>query len=438
MHTKRVLSMMVVASVFVLGISAMVVAQAKRELIVIGHRVHLQSATAEEAGAMGINLIDKFEKMHPNVKVVYQTYPNPKTQEKLYRLGPLSNIEEDLVHVLNTWAVPRVADFLEPLDSYIEKNPLEDFPEDYPEGLLEVSRIKGSIYAVPVRVCYAGIQWINMKIMREIGVEYQPQLTPQEFYDIAKKGTFTRPTGEKVFGYAWRGTVGSLYEPFNRWTTWHGAKLITKDLEVTVNKPEAVKGLTYLQKFYQEGIAPPDVHTFDYAEETKMFMENRLLFYNGNTSYGKTFNDPTKSKIAGYAVMTRKQFPRELQDREPYGIGHTTFWSMGIFKGSQNKDLAWEYIRLLASKEGALSMGLSGTTPARISILGGPEYQQNNPAAQIERLVAPYVEPAWAPFENAEEAIDLIGAYCQEVIYDGASVQEQMNQLARELEPLMP
>lgn len=437
MHSKRVFSYLVFALVVLLSVSPTAMTQDKIELVVIGHQVHLNAASSREVGAKGENLIEEFEALHPNVKVVYQTYPNPKTQEKLNLLGPLSRTEEDIIHILDPWFVPRVANFLEPLDKYLAEKPLEDYPNDYPEELLSITKIKGIPYAIPVRVVYNGIQWFNQKILDEIGVAYQPTVTGPELFDIAKKGTFTRPNGEKVYGYVWRGVVGSIFEVFDRWARYFGSRLITKDLKPAVNTPGAVEGLTCMQKFYQEGIVPPDVYTYEYAEEVKLFMENRSTVYGGNTSYGVTFNDPTKSKIAGYAVLTRCELPPELQDRGPHR-GSAVLWSMGILKGSQKKDLAWEYIRFIASKRGALSMGLSGNTPVRISVLNSPKYKENNPAAQIEALVAPYAEVYWPPFDRSNEAIDLIGNYCHDVIFRGQPVQESMDQLAKELETLLP
>ena len=437
MHNSKILHYMLVALVVIFSVSFGAIAQDKIELIIIGHQVHLNAASSQEPSAKGDNLIEEFEALHPNVKVVYQTYPNPKTQEKLNLLGPLNRTEEDIIHVLDPWFVPRVANFLEPLDKYLAEKPLEDYPNDYPEGLLSVTKIKDVPYAIPVRVVYNGIQWFNQKILDEIGVAYQPTVTGPELFNIAKKGTFTRSNGEKVFGYAWRGVIGSIFEIFDRWARYFGSRLITDDLKPAVNTPGTIEALSYMQKFYQEGIVPPDVHTYEYAEEVKLFMENRSTVYDGNTSYGVTFNDPTKSNIAGAAMLTKSELPPDLQAQGPHH-GSAALWSMAILKGSQKKDLAWEYIRFLASKKGALSMGLSGNTPVRVSTLNSDEYVQNNPAAQMEALVAPYAEVYWPPFDRSNEAIDLIGNYCHDVIFRGQPVQESMDQLAKELEALLP
>ena len=431
----KMMSNILLTSVLLLGICF--ASQAKKQLIIIGHQVHRKAATAEEAGALGRNLVEEFEKKY-DVEVIYQTYPNPKTQEKLNRLGPLSSCEEDIIHVLNTWAVPRIANFLEPLDSYLESKPIEDFPEDYPPSMVEIGIINGLIYTIPTRVCYSGMFWCNDIILGEQGIAVPSEMTPEEFYEIARKCTFERPTGEKVFGYSFRGTVGSLYEVLCRWARHFGGDLITSDFKCVINQPPAVKALELLQRMYQEGIVPPDSITYDYAEEIKMMQENRVAFFDGNTSYGRTFNDPKKSKIAGHAVMIKQALPQELQASGQHVVGNTSIWGWGILKGSNDKDLAWEYLRFMCSKDSVLSMGLSGTTPARISVLKDPRYLKNNPAATIEAQVAPYVAPVFPAFQNANEVIDVIGEYCHNVIVYGKSAQEEMDKAAEEIQALLP
>ncbi|MBP8933764.1 MAG: extracellular solute-binding protein [Candidatus Atribacteria bacterium] len=438
-YSKSILFLTLIVLALLLSVSIGAISQEKTELIVIGHQVHLNAVTAQEVGAKGVNLIEEFEALHPNVKVVYQTYSSPKVREKMNLLGPLNRTEEDLIHVVDNWFVPVVAKFLEPLDKYLVEKPLEDYPNDYPENLLSTTKIDGSPYGIPVRVSYNGVYWVNTKILDEIGVAYQPTITGKEFYELAKKGTYTRPSGEKVYGYVYKGVVGMIYEVFDVWARFFGSnKLVTEDFKPNVNSPGAIEGLTYLQKLYQEGAIPPDVYTYADAELMKTFMENHSLFSAGNTSYGVSFNDPSKSKIAGYAVMTEPVLSPEMQAQGQHYRGQATMWSLGILKGSQKKDLAWEYIQFVASKRGALSMGLSGNTPVRVSVLNSPQYTQNNPAAQIEASIAPYAETIWPPFDRASEAIDLIGNYCHDVIFKGQPVQKSVDQLAKELQALLP
>ena len=79
--------------------------------------------------------------------------------------------------------------------------------------------------------------------------------------------------------------------------------------------------------------------------------------------------------------MTESELPPDLQAQGPHH-GSAALWSMAILKGSQ-KDLAWEYIRFLASKK-CFEHGSFWNTPVRVSTLNSDEYVQNNPAAQME------------------------------------------------------
>jgi len=83
-------------------------------------------------------------------------------------------------------------------------------------------------------------------------------------------------------------------------------------------------------------------------------------------------------------------------------------------------------------------MGLSGTTPARISVLKDPIYLKNNPAATMEAKVAPYVAPVFPAFQNANEVIDIIGEYAHNAIVYGKSAQEEMDKAAEEIQALLP
>ena len=104
-YSKSILFLTLIVLALLLSVSIGAISQEKTELIVIGDQVQLNAVTAQEVGAKGVNLIEEFEALHPNVKVVYQTYSSPKVREKMNLLGPLNRTEEDLIHVVDNWFV---------------------------------------------------------------------------------------------------------------------------------------------------------------------------------------------------------------------------------------------------------------------------------------------------------------------------------------------
>ncbi|NLM53763.1 MAG: extracellular solute-binding protein, partial [Firmicutes bacterium] len=95
------------------------------------------------------------------VKVQHPAVPD--VHEMLYRLGPLNRTNEDVIHIVAINAVPRVAQFLTPLDEYLETKPIDGWPEDWPEGMINNFKIDGKQYAVPVGAGTFCL-WYNQKV----------------------------------------------------------------------------------------------------------------------------------------------------------------------------------------------------------------------------------------------------------------------------------
>jgi len=432
--TVKVVSSALLILALILGVS--MVGLGREKLIVIGHRVHRTTAQGEEG--TGRNLVEEFEKKY-NVDVVYQTFPTTQIQEKLFRLGPLSRCEEDIIHINSPWAVKRLTKFLEPLDKYLKTKPIEGFPEDWPPATVNNYTIEGSLYAMPVRTGFGGL-WYNKKIFAERGIPWPPR-TPEELYETAAKCTYEKPSGEKVFGFCMRGVTWEIHEGLVCLARWWGGDFITPDYRVTCNEPPAIKALELLRRMYQEGIMPPNWTSIDFAENMKLFQEGRAAIVRGATSYGQIYNDPKQSKIAGYAAVTTDPLARELWTPERnFGVDMVFAWAQGIFQGSDQKDLAWEFIRFLASEEAQIEMAKSGNAPARTSVWQAKtksDHPAYDPGAWAGTAIAPYTRFPLPPIEKITEVIDVIGTRTQNVVVHGRPAQAEMDLLAKELEDLI-
>ena len=407
---------------------------AGKTLLVIGHRVHQAVASGEEG--KGADLIQAFKDKH-KVDVVYQTFESARVGEKFYQLGPLKNCEEDVIHLnLQAQVKKDMKNFLVPLNSFLKEKPIEGFPEKF-GALPEALKVDGEYYAVPIR---AGnwAMWYNKKIFEERGVSGPPK-TAEEFYDIAKKLTHTSASGAKIFGWSSRGDLGHASQMLAIMARMWGGELITPDFKVTINEAPVINALNLMRKMYEGGIMPPDWHTYGYAQSIKMFREGRVAMVLEASNYWPTFNDPEKAKIAGNAVIAPYPLSAELATSErDFSTGASWFWAQGILKGSQDKELAYEYIRHLATQDAHMNMALSGNPPARIDVLSDPKYLGINPGAKIDAMVAPFTLP-WTPaFAQRKEANDIISEYVHNVVVHGKPAQKEMDKAAKRIEPLLP
>jgi multiple sugar transport system substrate-binding protein len=144
-----------------------------------------------------------------------------------------------------------------PIDTYLSA---DDKADIYP-NLLEAVTFNGKAYAWPLWVPPVGM-YLNLDIFKERGVEVpKDNWTYDEFVEIAKKLTFTRSNGTKVYGYT--GAVDA--DIVNTWPIIMGdggTPLSADHKKYTFNSPEGISGLQKLVDLaLKHKVTPPDFGT---------------------------------------------------------------------------------------------------------------------------------------------------------------------------------
>ncbi|MBE3559705.1 MAG: extracellular solute-binding protein [Ktedonobacteraceae bacterium] len=144
-----------------------------------------------------------------------------------------------------------------PIDDFLTA---EDKSDIYPH-LLDAVKFNGKHYSWPLWVPPVGM-YINLDIFKEKGVEPpKDNWTYDEFVDIARKLTFTRSNGQKVYGFT------ALIDPgvVNAWPIilGEGASPLSPDnTKYTFNSPEGIRGLQKLVDLaLKYKVTPPDFGT---------------------------------------------------------------------------------------------------------------------------------------------------------------------------------
>jgi multiple sugar transport system substrate-binding protein len=298
--------------------------------------------------------------------------------------------------------------------------------------MLDVYTKDGQLYAIPIR---AGVWcfWYNKRIFDERGIAGPPQ-TPEEIYEIAKKCTYTKPNGEKVFGFASRSTRWDLHEQLAIGARMYGGDLITPDYKIVINQEPVIKFLKLYRRMYEEEIIPPNWGSG--LDDGLLFREGRSAISMNSNNQGGYFNDPATSNEAGNIYPAYYPLDRELQtDSKKISDSMSFCWAISILKGSTQKDAAWETIRYLLQKDNAIEMAKNRNVPSRISVLEGQA--QSDPGAKIAAEVFKYARPALPPLENGNQIIDLIGEHMENVVIKGADPQREMDLAAREIAALL-
>jgi multiple sugar transport system substrate-binding protein len=157
------------------------------------------------------------------------------------------------------------------IDEYLTADDKADiFP-----NLLEAVSIDGKAYAWPLWVPPVGM-YLNLDIFKERGVEPpKGDWTYDQFVEIAKKLTFTRSDGTKVYGYT------SLIDPgvVNAWPfiLGEGASPLSADnKKYTFNSQEGINGLQKLIDLaLKHKVTPPDFGTQAIADIQSGFSQKK-------------------------------------------------------------------------------------------------------------------------------------------------------------------
>ena len=356
-------------------------------------------------------------------------------QQMLFRIGALPETEEDLFYILQSMADDRIVNYLEPLNKYLEEKPLDGFPEDYSEGMLADFTIDGNLYAIPIRSGVWNI-WYNQRILEERGITELPS-TPEEIYEIAKACTYTLPSGEKVYGFASRGTRWDLHEQLAIGARMFGGDIITPDYEVVINEEPVIKFLELYRKMYAEGLMPPNWNNMTGNDADQMLKDGRAALSLGSANYSPRYNNPETSREAGNILPCEIPLAAELQTEDKkYSDSISFTWAISILKGSDQKDLAWDVIRYLTSDYASVELAKNENAPARMSVLDW-QAESGDAGALVASATFPRTRSALPPLENSGEIIDIIGEHMENVVIKGMDAQTEMDIAASKIEALI-
>ena len=409
-------------------------AAANVELVVFSHMVHQTALEGVPGG--GKNLVAEFIKLHPEVTGVrFITAGTPQIKDKLFREAALSKTEFDISLVYTPWISPSMPDFFVPLDDYLTKSPIEDYNDIF-QNLRDALIIGGKTYAVPMRASGEGLYY-NKKILAERGITKPPE-SVEELVEAIKRCSFTRPNGEVVYGLAKQGIKAQIGETIADYFRPKDADYCTTDYKLMMTDPRVLEAINYFREFYAMKAIPPDFFTMENKDFVEMFKRGRAAFTGAGPSYMVQFTgaDGLPAADIGYV-----NYPASKDYKAKYPVASPTLnfqWAFVIPKGCQNKDLAWEFIRFMNSKEGVFNQSFSGNEPIRASIFQDPNYIAKNPLFTQQQNIFKYGRPLWKGFDDYTEANDILGEELQRAVSGQKTALQAMQDAERQIRPLLP
>lgn len=420
---KLVTGIAVFSLVILVGLAGV----AQDKLVIWCHSVHQQVAEGTR-GAAAINVVEPFEDKF-GVTIEWVTIPWSQMQDKVLRELSLSRSEVDIVFLVDLWATPGVFRMLEPLDSYQATKPIEDF-EGLAPGMVKALTYEGSLYGVPVRSNMQVLHY-NEAIFSEKGIAGAPS-SFEKLIEVARVCTYVREDGAQVYGLGLKIPEDILA------VIWaYGGDVMTLDYEVKCDQPEAIRAITVLRDLYAAGAIPPNFTVLGSADYQRLVSDGlvSMVFFGDN--YYFRFNDPERSNVAGH--MQVAPIPASEETGLTIAPCKVAFWSMAIPKNgpAEHKELAWEFIRYLASPEVQLQMALNGNGPTRLSVFEDPTYAELVPYAWVDQQIVNVARPLWPPFDRLAEARDIFAEQATLAIVGVKDPEKAMHDAAEAIRNLV-
>lgn len=382
------------------------------------HRIHKTVAT----GGQGGDITAAWSK-RTGIQVNWVTFETAPLAERLFREASLSETSVDIGFVLNTQMTERMATLFDPLDGWMRASPIKEFGDVFP-GLVSGMAVGGVPYGVPFRHASSGLHY-NETFFNERGLAGPPK-TAEELVAAAKQCTYTRSDGSKVAGFVMGGLGYADIIAFAR--AWD-ADYVTADMQVVANQPAMVAAVTALRDLYASGALPRNITAINGEDVNLWIQTGRAAMIIGAMGRNAIYNDPAKSKFPGAIKTVPIPVAASLQGKYEVAPTKVEFWGMAIPRASRHKEMAWDLVRAMSSKESTVMAALNGNGPVRSSAYDDPRVRSTLAYADAERRVLQVSRVAIPAFDNAAKAGDLLQEEVHAAVLGMKPVQKAMDDL---------
>jgi len=311
-----------------------------------------------------------FRRVHPQIKVVYQSTPSSASARHTLFVTWLSShsAEVDVLNLDVIW-IPEfaAAGWILPLDGFLaqEPLPLADF---LPAGLA-CSRYRGRLFALPWYVD-AGLLYYRRDLYDALGLD--PPRTFSDLYKITPlQKTFGLPYGFLFQGQSYEGLVCVVLE-----FLWgNGGEVFADDGRLVLDSPRNREALTLLvDLIYRERVSPLAVTTF-LEEDCRYAFQAGYAAAMRNWPYAYALMEQPDSQVKGkFAVLPPLHGPKG-RPVAVFGGG-----ALAINAFSRHPDAAAKLVRFLLQPENLRDRALAlGMLPPLKSLYTDPALMEKFP-----------------------------------------------------------
>src|ERR687886_559408 len=267
------------------------------------------------------------------------------------------------------------------------------FPEEergeFLPAPIQANTYQGRIYGVPWYTD-AGMLYYRRDLLEQSGFSGPPR-TYDELKDVASR--VQRDSGTR-YGFVFQGAdyEGGVVNALEYIWNSGGEVLDPNDSSrVTIDSPEAIRGLQIERSMIEDGIAPIAVVNYTEPDTQAAFLNGSAVFCrNWPYMYG-LLQDPGQSQITPDQVEITT-LPRNEGGQSYSGLGG---WDMYINTASKGKvEAIWEFIQFMSAPEQQKFRALKGSfIPTRQTLLDDQEIVDTVPVISLGREAIQSTKP---------------------------------------------
>jgi multiple sugar transport system substrate-binding protein len=167
---------------------------------------------------------------------------------------------------------------------------------------------------------------------------------------------------------------------------------------------------------------PPGAENFAWDERATTFTVGQTAMVNAWSVRTPGFANPDQSAIVGKWATTLFPHKEGVDPASPLGG-----WVMGINKFSEQKDMAWDYIKWFTSPETHKKFVLAGGPPSRLSTMQDPDVLAAEPWVSTLYEAQQTAYPDCRPrIPESFQIISTVGDYVSQAITGQMTAEEAM------------
>jgi multiple sugar transport system substrate-binding protein len=332
----------------------------------LSNSVKISSWGDPKENAILTDLINDFQKVHPEIKVELQRVPWGEYNTKLLT-QVAGGIAPDVIFV----STDNIADLyprgiLEPLDEYAKASNFST--SDFYPSLIDRFTIGGHLYVVPRDISPVGVVYYNKKAFDEAHLAYPTDdWTWGDLLADAKALTKTDKEGKTSrWGYTedWPMMEPWAYSAGGRWVdNPQNPNQYTFNTQVFSDAIQFRADLILKQKVMP---GPSNMTAMGGMGASDLFVNGTAAMFLSGMWKVPAFRD---IKTFDWDVVMFPKGPTGQRGFQNGGSGY------GILKSSKNKKAAWELVKYISGKEGEIKMAALGLSqPALKNVAESPAF----------------------------------------------------------------